>query len=31
MTTPLQREPKGDHNRRFSLGLDLDQFARRPV
>jgi hypothetical protein len=22
-----QREPKGDHNRRLSLGLDLDQFA----
>jgi cytochrome oxidase assembly protein ShyY1 len=26
--TPQQREPKGDHNRRLSLGLDLDQFAR---
>ena len=25
---PEQREPKGDHNRRLSLGLDLDQFAR---
>jgi len=24
---PTQREPKGDHNRRMSLGLDLDQFA----
>ncbi len=22
-----QREPKGDHNRRLSLGLDPDQFA----
>jgi hypothetical protein len=27
MTTPSQREPKGDHNRRLALGLDLDQFA----
>ena len=27
MTTPTQREPKGDHNRRLSLGLDLDEFA----
>jgi transcriptional regulator with XRE-family HTH domain len=26
--TPNGREPKGDHNRRLSLGLDLDQFAR---
>jgi transcriptional regulator with XRE-family HTH domain len=26
--SPDQREPKGDHNRRLSLGLDLDQFAR---
>jgi hypothetical protein len=24
---PSDREPKGDHNRRLSLGLDLDQFA----
>ncbi len=24
---PTQREPKGDHNRRLSLGLDPDQFA----
>jgi len=22
-----EREPKGDHNRRLSLGLDLDQMA----
>jgi len=27
MTAPQQREPKGDHNRRLSLGLDLDEFA----
>ncbi|MHA6692071.1 hypothetical protein [Devosia sp. A449] len=30
MTTPLdpsRRNPKGDHNRRIALGLDLDQFA----
>lgn len=27
MTSPQQREPKGDHNRRLALGLDLDQFA----
>ena len=27
MTIPQQREPKGDHNRRLALGLDLDQFA----
>ena len=27
MTAPEQREPKGDHNRRLSLGLDLDEFA----
>jgi hypothetical protein len=27
MTAPQQREPKGDHNRRLSLGLDLDDFA----
>lgn len=27
MTAPQQREPKGDHNRRLALGLDLDQFA----
>ena len=26
--SPDQHEPKGDHNRRLSLGLDLDQFAR---
>lgn len=25
--SPDQREPKGDHNRRLSLGLDLHQFA----
>jgi len=24
---PREREPKGDHNRRLALGLDLDQFA----
>lgn len=24
---PTQRQPKGDHNRRLSLGLDPDQFA----
>ena len=24
---PTRREPKGDHNRRLSLGLDLDAFA----
>jgi len=24
---PAEREPKGDHNRRLSLGLDLDAFA----
>jgi hypothetical protein len=24
---PSNREPKGDHNRRLSLGLDLDAFA----
>lgn len=24
---PAQRQPKGDHNRRLSLGLDPDQFA----
>jgi hypothetical protein len=24
---PTEREPKGDHNRRLSLGLDLDAFA----
>jgi hypothetical protein len=24
---PAQREPKGDHNRRLALGLDLEQFA----
>lgn len=27
MTLPSEREPKGDHNRRLSLGLDPDQFA----
>jgi len=26
-TNPVLREPKGDHNRRLSLGLDLDTFA----
>jgi len=26
-TAPEDREPKGDHNRRLSLGLDPDQFA----
>ena len=26
-TDPSRREPKGDHNRRLSLGLDPDQFA----
>lgn len=25
---PSMREPKGDHNRRLSLGLDPDVFAR---
>lgn len=24
---PAMREPKGDHNRRLSLGLDPDRFA----
>ena len=24
---PHQRSPKGDHNRRLALGLDLDEFA----
>ena len=24
---PSDRQPKGDHNRRISLGLDIDQFA----
>ena len=24
---PSMREPKGDHNRRLSLGLDADRFA----
>jgi hypothetical protein len=24
---PSERQPKGDHNRRLSLGLDPDQFA----
>ncbi len=24
---PNDREPKGDHNRRLSLGIDLDDFA----
>jgi hypothetical protein len=24
---PLERSPKGDHNRRLSLGLDADEFA----
>jgi hypothetical protein len=24
---PGSREPKGDHNRRLSLGIDLDAFA----
>lgn len=24
---PTERQPKGDHNRRLSLGLDPDQFA----
>lgn len=26
-TNPSQRQPKGDHNRRLSLGLDQDAFA----
>lgn len=26
-TDPTQRQPKGDHNRRLSLGLDPEQFA----
>jgi hypothetical protein len=26
-TDPSERQPKGDHNRRLSLGLDPDQFA----
>jgi hypothetical protein len=26
-TDPYQRSPKGDHNRRLSLGLDADAFA----
>lgn len=24
---PTQRQPKGDHNRRLSIGLDVEQFA----
>lgn len=24
---PVLREPKGDHNRRLSLGMDLETFA----
>lgn len=31
MTFPqdtMQRQPKGDHNRRLSLGLSVDQFAK---
>ena len=27
MTIPSERQPKGDHNRRLSLGLDPEQFA----
>ena len=30
MTFPIddtERSPKGDHNRRIALGLDIDQFA----
>jgi hypothetical protein len=27
LTDPARRQPKGDHNRRVSMGLDLDQFA----
>jgi hypothetical protein len=27
MTFPTDREPKGDHNRRLSLGMDPDVFA----
>jgi cytochrome oxidase assembly protein ShyY1 len=26
---PSERQPKGDHNRRLSLGIDLDDFAYR--
>ena len=25
---PALRSPKGDHNRRIALGLDIDDFAR---
>jgi hypothetical protein len=27
---PAQREPKGDHNRRLSLGIDPDVLLPRP-
>ncbi|SDH16980.1 hypothetical protein [Pelagibacterium luteolum] len=27
-TNPADRQPKGDHNRRLSLGLEVDDFAR---
>jgi transcriptional regulator with XRE-family HTH domain len=27
LTDPARRQPKGDHNRRIAMGLDLDQFA----
>lgn len=27
MTLPSQRVPKGDHNRRLSLGMDPERFA----
>lgn len=27
-TSPEMRAPKGDHNRRLSLGIDIDDFAK---
>lgn len=27
LTDPADRQPKGDHNRRIAMGLDIDQFA----
>lgn len=27
LTDPADRQPKGDHNRRIAMGLDVDQFA----
>jgi hypothetical protein len=28
-TDPANRQPKGDHNRRLSLGIDIDVFAEK--